>query len=53
VGEIDLAMSQVVALFSPGAQPADLGPGTTVLVFQSSRNVDDIAAGVRRAIESI
>ncbi len=51
VGEIDRAMSQVVALFSLGAQAADQGPGTTVLVFRSTRNVEDVAASVRRAIE--
>ena len=51
MGEIDRAMSQVVALFSPGAQATDQGPGTTVLVFRSTRNVEDVAASVRRAIE--
>ena len=53
VGEVDRAMGQVVTLFSPGTQAADPGAGTTVLVFRSSKNVDDVAAGVRRAIESI
>ena len=50
VGEIDLAMDQVVTLFSPAAQAADQGPGTTVLVFRSTRNVEDVAASVSRAI---
>jgi AcrR family transcriptional regulator len=52
VGDVDLALSEVLALFSPGAATADRGDITTVLVIRSPRNVDDVAARVRRAIES-
>ncbi len=51
VTEVDLAMGQVVALFSPSGQSPG-GAGTTVVVFHSPRRLDDVAASVRRAIES-
>ena len=51
--EIESAMAQVVALFSPN-DAVGLGEGsgdTTVVVFRSTRPVDDVAASVRQAIE--
>ena len=51
--EIESAMAQVVALFSP-PDMAGLGEGSgeaTVVVFRSSRPVEEITASVRRAIE--
>jgi AcrR family transcriptional regulator len=52
VGEIDLAMGQVVALFSPAEHISDAaGKGTTVIVLNTSRHIDDVAAIVRRAID--
>jgi AcrR family transcriptional regulator len=53
VGELDLAMGQVVSLFSSAAGSAEAAHGgTTVLVFQTPQRVDDVAARVRLAIQS-
>jgi AcrR family transcriptional regulator len=53
VGELDLAMVQVVSLFSSAAGSAEAAHGgTTVLVFQTPQRVDDVAARVRLAIQS-
>lgn len=46
--EIDAAMSQVVALFSPPASMT--GEGTTVVILHTPRSVDDVADSVRRAL---
>ena len=51
VSEVDLALGQVVVLFSPGPT-AGAGDSTTVVVLRTPRNVDDVAARVRQAIES-
>jgi AcrR family transcriptional regulator len=53
VEEVDRAMGQVVELFSPAAHSAAAGAGTTVVVFHTPRQVDDVAATVRLAIESL
>lgn len=48
--EIDVAMAQVVALFTP-ADPIAAGEGTTVVVLRTPRSIDDVAASIRQALQ--
>ncbi|MET0865961.1 MAG: helix-turn-helix domain-containing protein [Nakamurella sp.] len=51
--EVDAAMAQVVALFTPPVGAGTAGRGTTVVVLQSSREPADVLPAVQRAIDAL
>jgi hypothetical protein len=51
VTEVDDALAHVVRLFSPpGESGVETGGGTTVVVLQSDRPLDEVLPALRRAV---
>ncbi len=49
--EVERAMAQVVALFSPATPPAaDAGGGTTVVAFRTPQRMEDVIPTLRQAL---
>jgi len=53
VDEVDLALGQVVALFSSNPGSSSVSPGTTVVILQTPAPLGKVAAQVQLAVESL